>query len=99
MIRGAPSEFSIEKMISLQPLGKDGKEVSSHTEHGARETQENEAKVTEDQVHVTTGRWKRVSITATTLLGYAFLNAGISMISPFYPTVVSDRTCSMALHL
>ena len=87
-------------MISLQPLGQDGKEVSSsHTEHGARETQENEAKVAEDQVHVTTGRWKRVSITVTTLLGYAFLNAGISMISPFYPIVVSDRTYSMALHL
>ena len=37
-------------------------------------------------------RWKRckgIFVTLTTLLGYAFLNAAISMISPFYPIVVS----------
>jgi len=38
---------------------------------------------------VATSRWKRVSITVTTMLSYAVLNAAISMISPFYPIVVS----------
>lgn len=37
----------------------------------------------------TTTRWKTVMITVTTLLAYMFLNAGISMIGPFYPIEVS----------
>lgn len=78
-------------MIPLQPFDKDGEEAkaSSCSEQGAREAQENNAKGADEKVYVTTRRWKRVSITVTTLLGYAFLNAGISMISPFYPIVVS----------
>ena len=36
-----------------------------------------------------TNRWKKVMITVTTLLAYMFLNAGISMIGPFYPIEVS----------
>ena len=36
-----------------------------------------------------TTRWKTVMITVTTLLAYMFLNAGISMIGPFYPIEVS----------
>ena len=40
-------------------------------------------------VEVTTSRWMTVFTTVATLLSYSFLNAGISMIAPFYPIVVS----------
>ena len=45
------------------------------------------AKVTVAQV--TTNCWKKCFITVTILITYAFLNAGISVIAPFYPIVVS----------
>ena len=38
---------------------------------------------------VTKRKWKIIFTTVTTLLTAAFLNAGISMIAPFYPIVVS----------
>ena len=38
---------------------------------------------------VTTNGWKKCFITVTILITYAFLNAGISVIAPFYPIVVS----------
>ena len=38
---------------------------------------------------VTTSWWNTVFTTAATLLANSFLNAGISMIAPFYPIVVS----------
>ena len=69
-----------EAMIPLEEVA----EVSSPTEQS--ESREHDAKVAEEQVNAK--RWKGVSITVTTLLGYAFLNAGVSMISPFYPIVV-----------
>ena len=37
----------------------------------------------------TTSWWNTVFTTAATLLANSFLNAGISMIAPFYPIVVS----------
>ena len=37
----------------------------------------------------TTSRWNTVFTTAATLLANSLLNAGISMIAPFYPIVVS----------
>ena len=40
-------------------------------------------------VEGTTSRWMTVFTTAATLLATSFLNAGISMIAPFYPIVVS----------
>ena len=33
--------------------------------------------------------WKKIFTTVATLIAYAFLNAGISMIAPFYPIAVS----------
>ena len=47
------------------------------------------AKGDETARQVATSKWKGVSITVTTMLSYAVLNAAISMISPFYPIVVS----------
>ena len=40
-------------------------------------------------VQGTTSRWNAVFTTAATLLSTSFLSAGISMIAPFYPIVVS----------
>ena len=34
-------------------------------------------------------KWKKILTAVATLIAYAFLNAGISMIAPFYPIVVS----------
>ena len=42
---------------------------------------------------VTTNGWKKCFITVTILITYAFLNAGISVIAPFYPIVVSFLAC------
>ena len=39
----------------------------------------------------TTSRWKTLFTTVATLIAYAFLNVGISMIAPFYPIVVSCK--------
>ena len=37
----------------------------------------------------TKSRWKKMFTTVATLIAYAFLNAGISVIAVFYPIVVS----------
>ena len=42
----------------------------------------------------TTNRWKTLMTAATTLLAYVFLNAGISMIVPFYSIEVSCIMCT-----
>ena len=78
-------------MIPLQPLDKDGEKHLECSEDRAREPQKDDAKEADGEVYVTTRRWKKVSITVTTFLGNAFLNAAISMISPFYPIVVSCK--------
>ena len=33
--------------------------------------------------------WKKTFTTVTTLVAYAFLNAGVSVVAPFYPIEVS----------
>ena len=47
---------------------------------------------------VTTNGWKKCFITVTILITYAFLNAGISVIAPFYPIVVSFLACMVAFY-
>ena len=49
----------------------------------------------------TTSRWKTLFTTVATLIAYAFLNAGISMITPFYPIVVSckNHLVCVVMHL
>lgn len=78
-------------MTPLQPLKQEmerkvGSEAVSHTEPTATEPREDDSKGVKVE---TASRLKRISIAVTTLLGYSFLNIGISMISPFYPVVVS----------
>ena len=81
-------------MIPLQPLDKDGEKHLECSEDRAREPQKDDAKEADDEVYVIiTRRWKKVSMTVTTFLGSAFLNGAMSMISPFYPIVVSCKDC------
>ena len=47
---------------------------------------------------VTTNGWKKCFITVTILITYAFLNAGISVIAPFYPIVVSCISFLACMH-
>ena len=47
---------------------------------------------------VTTNCWKNGFITVTILITYAFLNAGISLIAPFYPIVVSCTSFLASMH-
>ena len=46
---------------------------------------------------VTMSRWRKTSFTVMTLLAYMFLNAGISMITPFFAIVVSFRMISQGI--
>ena len=47
---------------------------------------------------VTMSQWRKLSFTVMTLLAYMFLNAGISMITPFYAIVVSFNVCMASMH-
>ena len=40
--------------------------------------------------------WKKIFTGLATLIAYAFLNVGISMIAPFYPIVVSCSSIFLA---
>ena len=46
---------------------------------------------------VTMSRWRKISFTVMTLLAYMSLNAGISMITPFYAIVVSFNVCRASM--
>ena len=64
-----------------EPLDKnDGPDNAQGTSSSSNE---------ETTVQGTTSRWNTVFTTAATLLSNSLLNAGISVITPFYPIVVS----------
>ena len=46
---------------------------------------------------VTMSRWRKTSFTVVTLLAYMFMNAGISMITPFFAIVVSFSTITLGV--
>ena len=46
---------------------------------------------------VTMSRWRKTSFTVVTLLAYMFMNAGISMITPFFAIVVSFSTITLSV--
>ena len=99
--------MSTAEETPLQPRDSKAAEDSSHTSCTERleplQVQEtttesaqgisSSAKVT--VAPVTTNGWKKCFITVTILITYAFLNAGISIIAPFYPIVVSCLACMM----
>ena len=100
--KGSPDCVTLRTMstleeIPLQHVG--GKEVENRphvtlTEPLKQEDTTDNTQETSSSGEGTAGlvvksRWETVFTTAATLLATAFLNAGISMIAPFYPIVVS----------
>lgn len=81
--------------IPLQPLGS--KKVEDDDNHpeplgqdDATENAQQTSSSTQGAVSpVTTSRWKTFFTTVAILVANGFLNAGISMIAPFYPIMVS----------
>ena len=81
------TEMSTSEAIPLQTVSdkavEDGKRVESQeqiTSQGTSSSTEGTA---------APSKWTKIFTTIATLIAYAFLNAGISMIAPFYPIVVS----------
>lgn len=99
------SAMSTAEETPLQPRDRKATEDSSHPSCTERleplQVQEattesaqgisSSAKVT--AAPVTTNGWKKCFITVILLITYTFLNAGISIIAPFYPIVVSCLAC------
>ena len=93
------SAMSTAVETPLQPRDRKATEDSSHTSCTERlEPLQVQEATTESAQGVTvapltTNGWKKCFITVTILITYAFLNAGISIIAPFYPIVVSCLAC------
>ena len=93
------SAMSTVEETPLQPRDRKATEDSSHTSCTERlEPLQVQEATTESAQGVTvapltTNGWKKCFITVTILITYAFLNAGISIIAPFYPIVVSCLAC------
>ena len=75
----------MSEKIELQPQGDD----TSRTEQDDATDDTQGTSPSTKAAAVTMSRWKKISFTVMTLLAYMFLNAGISMITPFYAIVVS----------
>ena len=85
--------MSTEK-IALQPLGKYAEEDEEKSESRTLPEKLKELERSDAESKPKTGKatLMGIFITLMTLLGYVFLNGAISMISPFYPIMVSLRT-------
>ena len=89
--------MSTPEEILLQPVdnikGVDGRHTAPtealEQDDATDNTQGTSSSSEGTTVEGTTSRWMTVFTTVATLLSNSFLNAGISMIAPFYPIVVS----------
>ena len=75
----------MSEKIELQPAGDD----TSRTEQDDTADDTQGTSPSTKAAAVTMSRWRKISFTVMTLLAYMFLNAGISMITPFFAIVVS----------
>ena len=75
----------MSEKIELQSAGDD----TSRTEQDDTTNDTQGTSPSTKAAAVTTSRWRKISFTVMTLLAYMFLNAGISMITPFFAIVVS----------
>ena len=75
----------MSEKIELQPKGDD----TSRTEKDDTTDDAQKTSPSTKAAAVTMSRWRKISFTVMTLLAYMFLNAGISMITPFFAIVVS----------
>ena len=67
----------MSERIELQPEGDD----ISRTE---QDDTTDDPQGTSPNTEVTFSRWRKISFTVVTLLAYLFLNAGVSLVAPFY---------------
>ena len=84
------TEMSTSEEIPLQGVDdkkveKDGKHVELQEQIAIPATSSD----TKETAAPSQWSWKKIFTTVATLIAYAFLNAGISMIAPFYPIAVS----------
>ena len=88
--------------ISLQPLGsKKVEDDYNHPEPLGQDDTTKNAQQTSSSIQVTvspmtTSRWRTLFITVAILFANGFLYAGISVITPFYPIMVS---CVIIFHM
>ena len=90
----APVAMSSEK-ISLQPLGYEEEEEEEKSELGGLQEklqEDSDCKKAGNQAHRTKTKCRNIFITVTSLFGFAFVNAAVSVILPFYPIEVSLTT-------
>ena len=83
--------MSSEK-ISLQPLGYEEEEEEEKSELGGLQEklqEDSDCKKAGNQAHRTKTKCRNIFITVTSLFGFAFVNAAVSVILPFYPIEVS----------
>ena len=85
------SSMSSSEEISLQPQSREKVEDGSHTSCTAPLEQEDsrQGATIRAVAPVTMVRWRKLFTAVMHLLAYTLLNAGIAMIEPFYPIVVS----------
>lgn len=74
----------MSERIELQPEGYD----ISRTE---QDDTTDDTQGTSPNTEMTFSRWRKISFTVVTLLAYLFLNAGVSLVTPFYAIVVSSN--------
>ena len=74
----------MSEKIELQPEGDD----TSRTEQDDTTV---DTQGTSPSTQVKFSRWRKISFTVVTLLAYLFLNAGVSLVTPFYAIVVSSN--------
>ena len=92
--------MSSEK-ISLQPLGEEEEEEKSELGGLQEKLQEDsDCKKAGNQAQRTKTKCRNIFITVTSLLGFGFINAAVSVIHPFYPIEVSlsDHTGASHTH-
>lgn len=83
-------EISLQAEDSKEVEAEDGKRHTKRPEPLKQDvTTEFRQGASPNKGIVTKRGWKIIFTTVTTLLTAVFLNAGISMIAPFYPIVVS----------
>ena len=72
-----------EAFITIQPVDGSPLDIGQGTNSSTKKA----------AAYVTVSWWKKIFTTVATLIAYMFLTAGISMIGPFYPIVVSCIRC------
>ena len=88
-VRQRCMEMSTSEEIPLQGVDDKKVEVGKHVELQEQVAPQGTSPNTKGTGAQSQWLCKKIFTTVATLIAYAFLNAGISMIAPFYPIAVS----------